>query len=322
MSNRAKTIRVFRSISAFATFAGLAFILYSADALAGAPTTGTAIQSAADNLTLFPKLVSAIAYVIGAGAIAIGLFKMRDYSNAPQQVKISEPLKYLFAGGLLVASPAFAAVLTETFGLAGVNGLSKTGVLNGSSGPATRLDEMVVALMKDISRPLGNVIAIFAYIAGAILTVVGLHRLTKSSQEGPRGPSGMGTIGTFVSAAILLSSSQVLAALSNSIFGSDTVSNYAEIFGFTSAAPVDHAQNVVSAILAFMMLVGLISFLRGVFVLRGFSDGNSQMSLMGGLSHIIAGVLAINLGPLVNAIQTTLGVSVIGHGIRFTTGPS
>lgn len=281
------------------------------------------INSAGDNIELLPKLVSVIAYILGASCVGIGLFKLRDYSNNPQQVKISDPLKYLFAGGLLVASPAFANVLINTFGFLGGD-LRSTGggAVAAPGGPATRLDEMIIAFMKDISGPLGNLISAFAYIAGAILTVVGLHRLTKSSQEGPRGPSGMGTMGTFVSAAVLLSSSQVLSALTITLFGTDEVFSYAEIFGFDSAAPAQNASNVITSILAFMMIVGVISFLRGVFVLRGFTDGNSQMTLMGGLSHIIAGVLAINLGPLINAIQETLGVNVLGHGIRFTAGAS
>lgn len=293
-------------------------ILSFADASFAAATLGDTVQSGADNLLLFPKLVAAVAYVLGALCVATGVYKLRDYSNSPNQYKISDPLKFLFAGGLLVAAPAFTAVLQESLGLSGADGITRTsGTLAGAVGPATTLDQMIVALIKNSAGPLQNLLLIFAYISGAILTVVGLHRLTKSAQEGPRGPSGSGTIATFVSAGILMSSSQMIGVLSNTLFGTDEVAVYADIFGFASSAPTANAENVVTAILGFMIFVGIISFLRGIFVLRGFSDGNSQMTLMGGMSHIIAGVLCINLGPLINVIQTTLGVSSLGMGIRF-----
>jgi hypothetical protein len=287
---------------------------------ATASTLGDAIQSTAESTSLIPNLVSAIAYILGAALIGVGLFKARDYSNAPQQIKISDPIKHLAAGGLLVASPSVAGAIVNTIGMDGATPLSKTaGTLSAPGGPATMLDEMVVALVTDISGPLGNLFSAFAYIAGAVLLIVGLHRLTKSSQEGPRGPATIGTFGTFLSAAILLSSSQVMHAISSTFFNNDSheVAVYAEIFGMNSVAPVDHAEDVVTAILAFMMIVGVISFLRGIFVLRGFSDGNSQMTLMGGLSHVIAGVLAINLGPLLTIIQETLGLSGLSAGLRF-----
>lgn len=324
---KGKSLKTYLYLSFSALTLGVLYLGGMHDAYAA--TTGTLVQNTADNLPSFTKLISAISYVMGAMAVAVGVYKARDWSNSPQQTKISEPFKFLGAGGLLVAAPAFAAAITNTIGIdstvdgmeaSGASSLGRTDVFQAVGG-ANGLDAMVVALMQDITGPMMNLLLAFAYVAGAILVVVGLNRLTKSAQEGPRGPSGLGTMGTFLTAAVLLSASQVMNTFSQTIFGSSggVVAVYTDIMGITSSAvPIEHAENVISAILVFMIIVGTISFLRGIFVLRGFAEGNSQMTLMGGLSHIIAGILAVNLGQFINVVQNTLGISPAATGVSIT----
>ena len=50
--------------------------------------------------------------------------------------------------------------------------------------------------------------------------------------------------------------------------------------------------------------------------MRGVAEGSQQASVMSGVTHLIAGALAVNLGPLLNAVQVTLGIT--GYGIAFT----
>lgn len=82
------------------------------------------------------------------------------------------------------------------------------------------------------------------------------------------------------------------------------------------APEVDAAHAVISAIIKFVLIVGLISFVRGIFIIRSVAEGNSQSSIMSGVTHMLAGALAVNLGPLLNAVQATLGIG--GFGIAFT----
>jgi hypothetical protein len=307
-----------RNFFALAYTGGLAAILaaMSIDPAQAAATAGDAIQNTANSLPDMTKLVSAISYVLGALFTGIGVYKARDWSNSPQQTKGSEIVKYLGAGGLLVAAPAMASVLTNTIGMtSSVDTMTTTaGAVPVFTSTGAGLDGAVVDLIKDIAKPMSNIVMGFAYFAGAVLTVVGIVRLTKSAQEGPRGPSGIGTMATFVTAAMLLSASQVLGAFTVTIFGGDPeMFVYTEIFGL-GGVPTDQAENVISAILVFMALVGMISFVRGLFVLRGFAEGNSQMTLMGGISHIIAGVLAVNLGQFINMIESTLGITLGSSG--------
>ncbi len=79
-----------------------------------------------------------------------------------------------------------------------------------------------------------------------------------------------------------------------------------------SAAETDAAYNVIAAVLKFMIIIGLISFVRGIFIMRDVAEGSQQASVMAGMTHIIGGALAVNLGPLMNAIQSTLGITAFG----------
>ena len=64
-----------------------------------------------------------------------------------------------------------------------------------------------------------------------------------------------------------------------------------------------------------MTIVGLISFVRGIFIIRSVAEGSGQASIMAGVTHLVGGALAVNLGPLLAAVQWTLGIT--DYGIRF-----
>jgi hypothetical protein len=148
--------------------------------------------------------------------------------------------------------------------------------------------------------------------------MIGISRLIKSSQEGARGPGGLGTLMTFIAGGALISYNEFLRAFTTSFFTNPTTLAYAELAYTTgmAQAELDHAHTVISAIIKFMIVIGLISFVRGIFIVRSVAEGNSQASLMAGVTHMVGGALAVNLGPLMNAVQETLGITT--YGITFT----
>ena len=83
-----------------------------------------------------------------------------------------------------------------------------------------------------------------------------------------------------------------------------------------TAAEQQHVHTTIAAIIKFMIVVGLVSFVRGLFIIRDVSEGSQQASLMAGITHIVGGALAVNLGPLINAVQATLGIGA--YGITFS----
>ena len=181
-------------------------------------------------------------------------------------------------------------------------------------------DGMLACFTKDIFAPLSIVIRVFSVFAGMVLIMIGISRLTKSAQEGARGPGGLGTMMTFLTGGALVSYTQVLGAFTSSFFnirgdeaGVNPVLQYTEGL---SDGEIAHVTIVISAILQFMILIGLISFVRGIFIVRNVAEGDQQASMMAGLTHMVGGALAVNLGPLMNAVQSTLGITT--YGIAFS----
>ena len=142
--------------------------------------------------------------------------------------------------------------------------------------------------------------------------------LQKTAQEGPRGPTGLGTIATFVLAGVLFSVAPSVGTLTETLFGgrdSMTEVSFLALSATMGATGSAHAENVVVSVLAFLIIVGILSIIRGFFVLRGVAEGNQQMTMMGGVSHVIAGAILVNFGQFANIIQNTLGIS--GFGVLF-----
>ena len=149
-------------------------------------------------------------------------------------------------------------------------------------------------------------------------------RLLKSSQEGARGPGGIGTIMTLVIAGVFFSLDKVMGAFSTSMFGTHVVSNGVNfkdksgtigLGNVLDAASLGHVQAVISGVLAFMIIIGWISFIRGFMMLKEYADSGGQSqnaSMMAAVTHIFGGALLVNLGPLLNVVQQTLGITKYG----------
>jgi uncharacterized membrane protein HdeD (DUF308 family) len=148
----------------------------------------------------------------------------------------------------------------------------------------------------------------FGYVAGIVLIFIGITRLTKSVQDGPRGPGGIGTIMTFAAGGALLSFSPMISAFAVSLFDNPVTTTYGSLIyklGLT-AQEEDQANGVVAAIMKFLMVFGLVYFIRGIFIIRSVTEGHEQASMMAGVVCLLLGAVMVNLGPLLNAIQLTL----------------
>lgn len=290
-------------------------VLGGADA-AYAQTLGNVIENTVNSSAEIPFLFAAVAYMIGITLGVLGVIKLYEHVQNPNQVHISEGLKRLLAGGALLALPIVVEAAWRTMNDDNIDAVT----LSAFSGQTTGigLDSMMQDLMADIHDPLDWAMKAFCYLAGLVLVIIGILRLLKSSQEGPRGPGGAGTLMTFIVAGALLSVDAMLGAWSSSLFASSQVANTSVLSytGGLTAAEEQHVLGVLSTILIFMMILGWISFIRGWFILRDVAEGNHNASLMAGLTHLFGGALAVNLGPLMNAVQETLGLT--GYGVNFT----
>jgi hypothetical protein len=298
----------------FAVFALLA--LSSQDAAAQQKLSGV-ITNTYTSFENFPLILSVISYLSGLLLVTIGIFKFKDHVDNPAQNALSAGVKRFLAGGMFLSLPMmYEATRGTLFGSAamGSGEIRNTGRTSASLTPGG-LDEMVVKLMTDIGGPIETLLVSFTYISAIALLLIGISRLTKKMEEGPRGPAGMGTLMTFLASGALFSFGDMMGSFSTSLFGNSTIKTVAQIdpngtLGLSSV-DADKIAAVMEAVMAFVMIVGFIAFIRGWFVLKAFADGQQGATLAQGLTFLFGGALAINLSELVNALQATVGVTGI-----------
>lgn len=295
--------------------------LAASDAMAQTTTgLGGVMNNLTGSLVNVPNVLSAIAYLSGVVLCASGVFKLQQHVDSagrggPASPPISDPIKRFIAGGAFLALPYMTTVVYNSiFG----NGdkIATTAALQGDA-TGYGLDALVVRFMSNIGDPVQLLLSAFCYLFAVGFLLVGISRLTKRAEDGPRGPAGMGTIMTFVTSSALFAFGDMMGAFSNSLFNNGgRIATGVDISALGGIATDDAAKisTVIQAVMAFVMIVGFIAFIRGWFVLRAFADGNQGATMAQGLTFLFGGALAINLGPLVNVLQETVGIS----GITFS----
>lgn len=253
------------------------------------------------------KLFAFIAYVFGIGFALWALVEFIKSTDSPQQYPVRRPIMIMITASCLLATPTIITALTATF-----NGIASIafsgGLTSASAGPA--LDQILARVIVNIHGPFLALLGDFCLIAGVAFAMIGIFRLMKSAQDGPKAPWGMGTIGTFLTAAALMAVPQFLGGVQTSMFGSTAISTYAVLANTDGMDPliVSRANQAIQAVFMFVQLVGFISFVRGIFILRSYSEGDQQATMAAGLTHIFGGAIAVNLPAFTNAVQQTLGL--------------
>jgi len=92
-------------------------------------------------------------------------------------------------------------------------------------------------------------------------------------------------------------------------FGSSGIGT--DLFGYASANGIgDQWSQFSNTLLLFVQLIGFLSFIRGWFIIAGTAQQSQQGATMGkGLTHIIGGVLAINLTTVVSILRYSAGIN-------------
>ena len=310
----------------FAFGAALLVFVYTNPALASAaapaPATGDGCVSGTlggmicniiNGSSTVPGVITGFAYMAGLICGFLGILKLRAHVEAPSQTEIWDPIKRFVAGGAFFTLPYVADVVRKTIEGYGAQ-TTNTGFNGEASGAG--LDAMIVALVSNIGAPAIWLVGWFGWLAGLVFVFIGISRLMQTEREGARGPTGIGTITTFLVAGCLFSLNSIIAFINGSIFNSNTIATNGTLQytqGLEGAST--HVHAVISAIIMFSVVLGWISLARGLFIVRDVSEGNSQASMMAAITHLIGGVLAINLGSVIMAVQNTLGITQ--YGIKF-----
>jgi hypothetical protein len=281
------------------------------------PSTGDVMTNLHESLRRVPNILTTIAFVSGLFLAVAGVLKLRDHVDNPPQTPISAGVKRLIAGGAFLALPLTTNIIkgslfgTDTGEVAGNN----WGVAGSVVPTPVALDEVAVAFITNIATPMKYLMISFSFILGLALILVGISRLIKTAQEGPRGPTGMGTLFTFIAGMMLMALGQSMGTFSASLFGDGQMQNYAQFSGYVQTAlggNEDQLRAVIGSLLMFVSLVGFIAFLRGIYIMKLVADGNQNHSITQSLTFMIGGALAFNLGRVINMLQQSLGYDALG----------
>lgn len=133
------------------------------------------------------------------------------------------------------------------------------------------------------------------------LKIYGDARTMMSSQSSLKVP-----VTYLLVAAVLLYLPTAFSTFTMSAFGTGQVTP----ISYNVAGMGGLSLQAMNAILGFIQIVGLISFVRGWMIIVKAAQGPSQGVSMGkGVTHIIGGILAINIVATKNVLWATLGLS-------------
>ncbi len=93
-----------------------------------------------------------------------------------------------------------------------------------------------------------------------------------------------------------------------SLFGDDPGSTHLGIGYRARGAEFDA---LLDAVFTLVQLIGLIAFIRGLFVLRAAADQNPGAGAGSAFAHMLGGLAAWHITAVIAAVQNTLGITVL-----------
>ncbi len=284
------------------------FVLMSAPCVAmAAQTLGSMTSQLYDSLLGLQTFLSMLSYILGVFFSITGFQKIRDYVDDPGRNPPLPALLRIFAAAFFIFVPSFANIIVDAISGNGVGANDVTNYIDKNAvkgNPADGLEGSLVRFVKDFGGPfLEDLIPYFSYISGLVLMLIGLKRLALANGDGPQAPGGLGTMTTFVIAAALMAFGYIMGTLQGSIFGTtDVIVSPA----FKNAGGLtESSKSAIWGVFVFLRIVGYVSVLRGLFMLRGVGEGQNT-SMVAVSTHLIAGALLANATGFVLAVQETL----------------
>ena len=171
----------------------------------------------------------------------------------------------------------------------------------------TDLGGALISLVRNLDPALMGLIAVACYLLALLAFIQGAARLLRLSEDRFHGPSAAGTALCFLVCLVMVSFPSWLSAGGESLFGEGTAASASLGHGGRGA---DY-NALLGAVLTIVGWVGLLAFLRGVFVLRAAADGVAGASAGRAAMHMLGGVCAWHTESLIGAVQTSLGIQVL-----------
>lgn len=165
----------------------------------------------------------------------------------------------------------------------------------------------LVNAVKDVDWAVYTAITTVLYLLGVLASAQGCLRVLRRANEGLAGESLWGAAVSFVIAAVFMWIPEILRGAGETFFGGETAVSATLGYGGRDA----NYEPLLQALTWIVRMVGLLSFAKGMYVLRGASDGVPGATVSGAAMHLVGGAMAWHILVLLEAVQETLGISVL-----------
>ncbi|MDD3288821.1 MAG: hypothetical protein PHX43_07460 [Alphaproteobacteria bacterium] len=281
---------------------------------ASAQTFGNIFCNISQNLTPYTDFISWIAYIVGIFLVASGVMMTKRHAENPNDPALSRCVLRMVGGAGSISLPALAGIIQNSvIGTVSINGAGSC-----SAGPVTSdvssPDQLFSNLFDNIGKPMQTSLSVLCFVMGAFLVFRGLLRASKYGTDAKASPASIGA--NLIIGAILLSVGQMINIGVMTMFGDPGITPFAGI-NWEKLAPdggegFEKINKVVASIITFVQVIGMIAFIRGWLILKSVVEGSGQATMAQGITHIMGGVLAINIGTVADIADKTFGLNIVG----------
>ena len=156
--------------------------------------------------------------------------------------------------------------------------------------------------------PIKNFLIVLCYAVGVGLSVAAVMKLKKYGTRTAFMSVEMSMVGPFLQFFIgvaLFYMPYFISAINLTIF---TSSGVMDQLSYTTSN-VDY-QTYVEPILGIIQIIGIIAFMRGWLLLaKATNPGQQPGAISKGVTHIVGGILAVNIRTFITVIYQTLGLT-------------
>ena len=175
-----------------------------------------------------------------------------------------------------------------------------------SYGASTDLNAILTSL-KDNAEPLMRFVVATSYVIGLWFMIAAMGDLKKIGQSASAQAQGgiNGPLIKLVIGALLFYLPSTINIGIATFWGNDS-----GIMGY-QAENGDVFGHLKGGVIAVVQVIGYISLVKGLVILsKSAEQGSQQDTFSKGITHVIGGILAINIVGTIGAISSTLGIEI------------
>ena len=313
----------FHKLSAFlfSAFLAVFFLVGSTgSALAQAATLGDVICSIYDNIHGsgasgfgLNDLFCWVAYAAGAVFVVQSIYHFKLHAENPGNHSLYRPVAQILGGAALMATPGVADVLIKSlYGTTGSGGVTACAAgAAGSTASGGGLDDMLINFVGNIGAPMQTIISAVAILSGIFMIVHGLMKASKYGYD-PKANSIHHVLTLLGFGAMLITIGDNLDMMLGTVFGGGSTGNtVTNTLSWSIAGVSPRFQAAVNAGLQFFQIIGAIAFVRGWMILKKVFEGGGEGKLAQGMTHILGGVIAVNIFAFLKLMDTTFGTGLL-----------